>query len=65
MWGEDTVKLSDKGRHTQGHVVGVNAAMSLQPRWILFMGTSETNTDRLLRREYHIVVLGAGMYSQP
>lgn len=36
MWGEDTVKLSDKGRHTQGHVVGVDAAMSLQPRWILF-----------------------------
>jgi hypothetical protein len=22
VWGEDTVKLSDKGRHTQGHVVG-------------------------------------------
>jgi hypothetical protein len=43
VWGEDTVKLSDKGRHTQGHVVGANAAMSLQPRWILLMGAGEEN----------------------
>jgi Ras-related protein Rap-1B len=35
--------------------------MSLQPRWDIFHGASETTADRWHRREYHIVVLGAGM----
>jgi hypothetical protein len=39
--------------------------MSLQPRWIFLIGPAKPTANRLHRREYHIVVLGAGMCSPP